>query len=358
MRKIIIIILIVLSFGVSSCKYNGNNNDGTHEHEFVEGVCSCGEKDSNYDNSNEEPEANYTFIEREDIEKALSIYSANVELDNADGTKNSFVISENNNYFYYSFKDTKLLIDKNDESLYTIDDTLKVKTLEKQLKFDKEANKNVLFDLLAGHIDSVDNKFKKTENIKVGNFDCDLYEKIITIDSLNYAKYYYYVDKLTGYCVKSHLETCMSGQKTTSSWEFKSLIFDEDVVNNFINPMLEYSTEVAPLEFSKWPNEGLALLIPEYQSGEFSFGIDYGNKAVLSIEGTRLSHVKDYASTLKEHGFAEGKGATNEASQYVFITYNSDNIMVKIVFTATVSNLTITISQSTQEEINKELSKL
>lgn len=395
MKKILIIMLIALLFGVYSCKNRGNDNN--HEHEFIDGKCECGETDPNYTehihtyvdgkcscgeldpnntshthtyvdgkcecgetdpNFGNNTNVEYTFIDKEEIKKAFVIYTAKVNLQNADGSSNSFVMCENNKYFYYNFKNSEILIDKENEDIYTIDNELKVKTLDQQLTFDEDANKNVLIDLLAGHIDNVDGKYTKVENQQVGSYVCDLYEKIIKIDVKNYAKYQYYVDKITGYCVKAHLETVISGTKSISSWEFIELSFEENLVNNFINPFLYYETEIAPLEFNKWPDMGLAVLLPKYPSGKFSFAIDYGDSALISIEDTRLNHVKDYANNLQNYGFVEGKSATNEASQYVFITYNSDNIMVKIIFSSTVANLTIQIIKSTPEEINKELSKL
>ena len=78
----------------------------------------------------------------------------------------------------------------------------------------------------------------------------------------------------------------------------------------------------------------------------------------IVIENTRSSHVQDYVNSLTGFGFEEGKSKTNEASQFIYVTYNSDNILVKIIFSKTVSQLEINISQSTKEEINKELSKL
>ncbi|MBQ4570403.1 MAG: hypothetical protein IJB21_01750 [Bacilli bacterium] len=392
MKKILFIMLICLLFSVSSCKFRGNNhehkfiegkcecgetdpnyiahthnyvdgkcecgatdpNNSGHTHEFIEGKCECGATDPNYNNT----EVEYTFISKEEIEKAFDVYYSKVNLNNTDGSSNTFVICENSNYFYYNFKSSEIILDKANNDIYLIDNELKVKTLDIQLTFDKDANKNVLIDLLSEHIEKVDGKYTKVENQQVGNYECDLYEKLITVDTKNYAKYQYYVDKVTGYCVKAHLETVISGTKSVSAWEFVELSFEESSANQVINPILEYETEIAPLEFNKWPDMGLALLIPEYPSGDFSFAIDYGDNALISIENTRLNHVKDYANSLQNYGFAEGKGATNEASQYVFITYNSDNIMVKIVFTSTVSNLSIQIIKSTPEEINKELNRL
>ena len=394
MKKILFIMLLCLLFSISSCKCGGNNNhehkfiDGKcecgesdpnyiahthnyiegkcecgesdpnyteHTHEFIEGKCVCGATDPNYENN---PNVEYTFISREEIEKAFDVYYSKVNLNNPDGSNNTFVICENNNYFYYNFKSSEIILDKENNDIYLIDNELKVKTLDKQLTFDKDGNKKVLIDLLSEHIQKVDGKYTKVENQQVGSYECDLYEKSITVDAKNYAKYQYYVDKSTGYCVKAHLETVISGVKSISAWEFVDLSFEESSVNKVITPLLEYETEIAPLEFNKWPDMGLALLIPKYTSGDFSFAIDYGDSALISIENTRSNHVKDYANSLKNYGFAEGKGATNEASQYVFITYNSDNIMVKIVFSTTVSNLSIHIVKSTPEEINKELSKL
>ena len=394
MKKILIIMLICLLFSVSSCKNRGNNS---HEHEFIEGKCECGEIDSNYKehthsyvdgkcecgkldpnntshthtyvegkcecgatdpNYNNSTEVEYIFINKDEIEKAFDVYYSKVNLKNPDGSSNSFIICENSNYFYYNFKNSEIVLDKENNDIYIIDNELKVKTLDQQLIFDKDGNKQVLIDLLAGHIDNVDGKYTKVENQHVGSYECDLYEKSIKIDVKNYAKYQYYVDKVTGYCVKAHLETVISGTKSISSWEFVELSFEENSVNSVITPVLEYETEIAPLEFNKWPDTGLVLLIPKYPSGEFSFAVDYGDNALISIENTKLNHVKDYANSLKNYGFAEGKGATNEAAQYVFITYNSDNVMIKIVFSSTMANLSIQIIKSTPEEINKELSKL
>lgn len=374
MKKILIIMLICLLFSVSSCKCGENNNH--HEHEFIEGKCECGESDPNYiphthnyvegkcecgvtdPNYEKNPDVEYTFISKEEIEKAFDVYYSKVNLKNPDGSSNSFVICENNNYFYYNFKNSEIILDKENNDIYVIDNELKVKTLDVQLTFDKDANKNVLIDLLSGHIDKVDGKYTKVENQQVGIYECDLYERSIKIDAKNYALYQYYVDKVTGYCVKAHLETVLSGTKSISSWEFGELSFEESFANQTINPLLEYETEIAPLEFNKWPDMGLGLLIPKYTGGDFSFAIDYGDNALISIENARLNHVKDYANSLQNYGFVEGKGATNEASQYVFITYNSDYIMIKIVFSSIVSNLSIHIVKSTPEEINKELSKL
>lgn len=344
MKKIVIIMLIVLLFSISSCKFNGNDNNDNNNN-------------SNSNNNGSETN-NYTFIEREKIENELNIYYAEVSLENADKTKNTFIISENNGYFYYYFKSNKLLIDKDDNLIYSIDDDKKTKTLERQLLFDRDKNKNVLIDLFAEHIENVDGKYIKTENVSVGKFNCDLYEKKITIDAKNYVKYLYYVDKNTGYCMKSDLETCVSGEVIRSAWEVISFVVIENNVNDFINPMIQYTKDIAPLEFNIWPDMGLALLIPKYSSGDFSFGIDDDTNATLSIDNTRLAHVKDYVSSLKNYGFVDGKDSTNEASQYIYVTYNSDNVMVKIIFSATVYNLTIKITKSTPEEINKELSKL
>ena len=197
MKKILIIMLICLLFSVSSCKCGENNK---HEHEFIEGKCECGEVDPNYSththnyidgkcecgevdpNYSEHThnyvdgkcncgvtdsnyvEVEYTFISKEEIEKAFDIYYSKVNLKNPDGSSNTFVICENNNYFYYNFKNSEIVLDKENNDIYVIDNELKVKTLDVQLSFDKDANKNVLIDLLSEHIDKVDKKYTKVEN--------------------------------------------------------------------------------------------------------------------------------------------------------------------------------------------------
>lgn len=400
MKKLMIAVVIMFLFCVTSCKCNNNNNN-SHEHNFVEGKCECGELDPNYNqnhthnfvdgkcscgavdpnynqshthsyvdgkcscgavdpnyNNGGDNETEYEFVTKEEIEKLFNVYYTQVELVDENGSKSSFVMSENNKYFYYKYKDSNILIEKDNNSIYTIDDDLKIKTLEKQLEFDIAANKKVLLDLLSQHIDKIDKKFSKKEDTKVGEFDCEFYTKTITVDANNYAEYKYYIDKETGGCIKTDIKTCLAGKVVSSICEFKQLLFDESIVNSFINKYSEYTTEIAPLEYVKWPNEGLTLLLPEYLSGEFSFGIDYGNRVKIVIENTRSSHVQDYVNSLTGFGFEEGKSKTNEASQFIYVTYNSDNILVKIIFSKTVSQLEINISQSTKEEINKELSKL
>ena len=68
--------------------------------------------------------------------------------------------------------------------------------------------------------------------------------------------------------------------------------------------------------------------------------------------------VKNYAASLVNYGFKEGKSSTNETNQFLYVTYNDDNILVKIIYTQSLMNLTIRISESSKEEIDSELGKL
>lgn len=327
MKKIIVILIMILSLGLGSCRYDKSTD--------------------------------YKFISEEEVENKLSSYYATVNLLNVDGSDVTFVMAENSEYYYYDYNGRYYLVEKNANKIYSINHTNKERLLEQKSDFDYIKNKNVLKDFVSKHITTVDSNYKKTTNtVKVGSFDCYSYERNTKVDNSNYIKRTFYVDETSGLCVKEITETCASDNKVVTSWEAKELNFDAAVVNEFINEMLAYEEGLAPIEFDKWPDMGLGLLIPECANGNFMFAVDYGNKAVISIEQIGASDVRTYAMSLVNYGFAEVKNGTNEAAQTTYITYNNDYTMVKIVYTPSRLNLTITISKSTMDDINKELGKL
>lgn len=47
-NKLLVLILVLGLFFITSCKDKNNDNDDTHKHSYVEGKCECGEVDPNY----------------------------------------------------------------------------------------------------------------------------------------------------------------------------------------------------------------------------------------------------------------------------------------------------------------------
>ena len=157
---------------------------------------------------------------------------------------------------------------------------------------------------------------------------------------------------------KANTEICVGDNKSITSWYVNELNFESDYVNNYINDICSYESKVAELEFDAWPDMGLGLLIPKCQSGKFMFAVDYGPNAIISIEEISLQEVISYTRSLVNYGYNAGKSTTNESEQYIYVTYNNDDILIKISYTPSFSRFTIRIIQSTKEEINKELGKL
>ncbi len=327
MKKIFIVILMFFSLSLISCKYT---------------------KDGNYD-----------FIEKEDVENALSNYYAIATLVNASGTLDTFTLVENEAYFYYNYKEKYYLVDKVNNNLYSIDHDEKLKLLEQKFDFDYIANKKVLVDLLVEHIEVVDSKFQMSNNtLDISGFDCYEYTKTTKVDNDNYIKKSYFVDELSGYCIKVETEVRVKETQTITGWSINELKLNGDVANNYIDNINNYEEGVAAVEFDSWPDMGLGILLPECKSGTFMFAVDYGYRATISIEEISLQEVKSYTANLTNYGFNAGKSTTNESSQFIYVTYNNDNILVKTSYTPTLKRFTIRISQSTQEEINAELGKL
>lgn len=327
MKKIFIILIMVFCLSLSACRYTD--------------------------------EGNYEFIKKEDVENALSVYYANVTLKNGDGTEETFTLVENENYFYYNYKQNYYLVDKTNELLYSIKHNDKLKLLELKLEFDYIANKNVLVNLLAEHISVVNKEYqmsKKSTNIN--GFDCYEYVKTVKADANNYIKRAYFVDEKTGYCIKGETLVSTKGNESFSSWYVNELKFDHEYANGYLDNINNYQEGVAQIEFDAWPDMGLGKLLPECTNGTFMFAVDYGQKATISIEQINSVDVKNYAASLVNYGFKEGKSSTNETNQFLYVTYNDDNILVKIIYTQSLMNLTIRISESSKEEIDSELGKL
>ena len=329
MKKIVIIFILIFTLSLVSC------------------------------NKDKQEEEDFEFIEKEKIVETLSIFYIKVEMLNVNGKTSTFRIVENENNIYYEFNETLYLIEKETNNLYSIDDELKIKLLEQQKEFDYQSNKNTVIDLLGEHIEKVDNSYQKsTNNVLVNDFNCVSYESNKKVDNKNYSKSIYYVEDTTGFCFKQYSEVCSLGNKKVSSWEVKEFYTEPSKIEEFLNKYDSYNVEVAPLEFDVWPTTGLGALLPECPNGKFMFGIDYGENALISVNDITLLQVKNYASSLVNYGFESGKGGTNLGGQYVFITYNSDFIMVRLSYASDDYSLAIKIIKSTEAEINKEMSKI
>ena len=192
----------------------------------------------------------------------------------------------------------------------------------------------------------------------ISEYICNKYYKNTEINSDNYIKKAYYVDETIGFCLKSTSEICSNGKKSSSETLINELNFNSTFVDNFFTDLLTYEEGVAQMDFDEWPHKGLGALLPECKSGKFMFGVDYGNDATISIENISLTEVRNYTYLIAASGFNQGKSATNEANQFVYVTYNDYNVLVKLMYTETYQNLTINISYSNIDEINKELGKL
>lgn len=325
MKKIIIILIMVIGLSITSCKYSGN----------------------------------YDFIEKEEVVNSLQSYYANVTLINVNGSESSFTLVENGEYFYYSYNTSNYLVEKNSNKIYSIKHNEQKKLLERKTDFDYVENKNVLVDFLSEHISVVDDKYEMSKKIvSVGDFSCHKYEKETKVDAKNYIIRTYYIDDVTGYCIKSVTEICANGEKTITSWNIDELKFDEVEVNKFLNEITSYEEGLANIEFDTWPDMGLGALLPECSNGKFMFAVDYVSRATISIEQISSNDVEVYAKSLINYGFKEVKSTVLESSQNIYLTYNDDYVMVKIQYTPSRLNLTIRVSQSTKEEIDKELGNL
>lgn len=329
MKKILVVLIMVFSLSLISCEKKENN------------------------------ENELNFINKDEINSLLTSFYIEVELCNIDGEIDSFKIAENNNLIHYQYKETNYLIDKSDDKLYSINEVDFVKLLEQQKEFDYQKNKNVIVDLLGEHIDIIDEEYQKKANaVDVNGINCVEYESLKKIDKNNYVKRVFYIDEGTGLCIKQLSETCSSGAVKSSSWEVKKLSFENNSISDYFNKFDNYEIEVAPLEFDAWPTFGLGVILPELTAGKFILGIDYGDNALISVNDLTITQVKNYIATLINYGFNEGKGATNVAGQYVYITYNSDLVMCRFSYTPSDYSLAIKIIKSTQDEIDKEMSKL
>ncbi len=61
LKYLSLILCFTLLFSLTACVVDdGDNNEPPHEHNFVEGICECGEEDPNY-----EPPHEHNFVEGE-----------------------------------------------------------------------------------------------------------------------------------------------------------------------------------------------------------------------------------------------------------------------------------------------------
>lgn len=330
MKKLICLVLILLSLFITSCKKQDNNDKVNH----------------------------YEFLSKEEIKECLNTYHVEIELLNTSGVLFKYSFWENNDYFYYTYSDNKYFVEKETNKIYSIDERLETRYLEQQIEFKYDEIKTIVVDFLAAHLEINDSNYVLAEKtLDVANYECEVYSLNKKIDANNYTIDTFYVGKENGLCYKNFVETCSLGKKITSYWEIKELSFEENLISNEFARFLAFKEELAPLEFDKWPDLGLGTLVPEYKDGKFVLAMDEGDYALIAYDNTTLVAVRNYTSSLKTLGYAAGVSKTNEANQYIYLTYNEDNIMVIVTFTAANYTLSIKIYQSTEEEINKELAK-
>ena len=261
-------------------------------------------------------------------------------------------------YCYRQHKKMRKKLEKETNKIYSIDEGLETRYLEQQIEFKYDEIKTIVVDFLAAHLEINDSNYVLAEKTQdVANCECEVYSLNKKIDANNYTIDTFYVGKENGLCYKNFVETCSLGKKITSYWEIKELSFEENLISNEFARFLAFKEELAPLEFDKWPDLGLGTLVPEYKDGKFVLAMDEGDYALIAYDNTTLVAVRNYTSSLKTLGYAAGVSKTNEANQYIYLTYNEDNIMVIVTFTAANYTLSIKIYQSTEEEINKELAK-
>lgn len=330
MKKILCLTLIILSVFIASCTNNNNDDELFH----------------------------YDFLSKEEIEASLDVYKIQVDLFNTNGSISSYIIYENNEYFYYIAGNYNYLVEKESNKIYSIDDFMEIKYLERQSTYDYQSTRDIIVDFVTAHLEIADSKYVKDEKTyNLNNIECELYSSNKTIDSKNYAIDKIYVDVASGYCIKKDVETSSLGIVVKSYWEIKELSFDENQINSEFETLMAYKEELAPLEFDKWPTEGLGAYVPEYKDGEFVLAMDEGNYAMIAYEKTSLSATKTYTNKLANHGFVNGASQTNESGQYIYLTYNQDNILLRVTFTPYNSTISIKIYQLTKEEIDQEMSK-
>ena len=330
MKKLLCLILIILSVFITSCKKQDINDEVNH----------------------------YDFLSKEEIENLLTTYHVDIELLNTSGVLFKYSFWENNDYFYYTYSDNKYFVEKATNKIYSINEGVETRYLEQQIEFKYDEIKTIVVDFLSSHLEINDSNYALSEEFdNVADYECEVYSLNKRIDANNYTIDTLYVGKENGLCYKNFVETCSLGKKITSYWEVKELSFDEVSISNEFARFLAFKEEVAPLEFDKWPDMGLGTLVPEYKDGKFVLAMDEGDYALIAYDNTTLIAVKNYTSSLKTYGFEAGVSKTNEANQYTYLTYNKDNIMVIVTFTPINYTLAIKIYQSTQEDINKELAK-
>ena len=109
MKKIIIILIMVIGLSITSCKYSGN----------------------------------YDFIGKEDVVNALKVYTAKVTLVNTDKSESSFTLTENGEYFYYSYNTRNYFIEKN---------TKEGRTFTEVIPLDKEGRKREIARIIGGAV--------------------------------------------------------------------------------------------------------------------------------------------------------------------------------------------------------------
>lgn len=332
MRKLIIFAIIVILLLSTSCN------------------CSC-----NKDNTNSN---DFKFLSKDEILSNFKTYHLKFVFVSKNGDESVYEIMENSNYFYCKDAYDIYYVEKQNNKVYTLAPNQKIKTYYEITDYDYNKTKNIILGYLTSHIDNVNSDFEKLPGSeKIGNYECNVYSykkgtnSIYSIDS-------YYVEKNNGFCLKSLVEAKVSSNVQKSYWEISLISLDEKLINTTLSSYMEYETEFAPKDYSKWPTTGLGSMIPEYKNGKFDFGFETKEYLLISILDVTLSDVRSYCRQLQTTGFSEGKSITNEINQFIYLTYNSNNILVRVKYEPTNLSLTIRISQSTKEEIESELNKL
>lgn len=304
--------------------------------------CSCRNKN------------NIEFNTKEEILSQFSTYELKLTTFDIASNTTDIIVKENDDCIYYQNMLGTFLIDKKLNKTFTLyeSDNTKEEFITQNITLDKI--KNMVSSYILAHLSIDKNKFEHVGEQLVGNILCDEYKEFIEYKGESYSLEKLFISKDGGYCVKRYIETKYNDVKTINGFEITELSFDNDVINNKLNNILNTGVKI----FKSWPNTTLGSLVTPFDAGVFVTATDNSKEFYTYFNNVDFYNVTSYTQKIVSNGFNLLEGKVNEDNIYQYITYNKDEILVKIKYNLDTRVLTIRIIESTMEQIEQELASL
>lgn len=321
--------------------------------------CNKEDDDDQSTDNNENNQQNYTFKTREEIINYFHTYYVKVETSSTASGVKKYEFAENGNAIYYSDQTNSYLIDKVNNKLYQVNHLGLKKSLIENENVSIASIKNAFSSYVLSHLE-IDKKLfiEQTSKSLINGVNCLEYKNSKSYSDSISSLEQYFVAENGGYCVKRYFESNTKSAKVVVQWEMKSVITDSNQVNQLLDGYLNYEDAEYSLEFDTWPETTLGALIPAFTKGSLKVATDNGTLCYIYFENVEENDVYYYTTSIKGYGFTNGKGTTNDIKQYIYIAYDQDYHLVKIKYDTIAKTLSISIRNSTYEEVNNELENL